>query len=90
MTKVKAKDFMAAVGELNREYQAAVQRYVQMLPPGGFTPQDGIYQEAAMDVKELRDQIIGLVGGLLTPHSEGYGEMARASMKNLLRVGRKG
>lgn len=97
MTKIKPKDFMAALKVANDNYQAAVRRYMRIERGGcakeGFEAQQAKLKDMGKKVQELHDEIGWLVGGLFARPSSAWGRMARQTMMELLkksRMGRKG
>lgn len=93
MSKVKPKDFMAAVKVVNGRHQAAVRRYMRTERDGcageGFEAQQTKLKAMAKEIQDLHDEIGWLVGGLLAGANTNWGRLARETMGKLL-AGRKG
>lgn len=91
MKKIAAKEFMAVMTVANRRHQDAVRDYLRIQKDGDLFK----VAPAEQKIKELHDEIVWLVGGLLRPGSGTYARLARMTATELLKKpkasrGRKG
>lgn len=88
MKKIGAREFLDVMFEANRRYQVAVREYIAIekkgMPAGGFAQVNGDLGLAEKKMEELRDEIVWLVGGLLSPGSITHARLARRTATELL------
>jgi gas vesicle protein len=87
--EISPEEFMEAVREANRQYQAAVRKYTRIEKGWnareGFDAQQAKLKETGKEVQYLHDQIVWLAGGLLAPASGNWGRLARTTMAAMLK-----
>jgi hypothetical protein len=87
--KIEAKEFMAVMDVANRRYQAAVRRFLRIqkrgTPAQGFAHFNGELDLATKKLTEQRDEIVWLVGGLLSPGTGTWARLARMTATELLK-----